>query len=417
MRIVLPGLAALAIIIAPAIALGQQSPVRSITRSFQDMERSLCRSFDLRNCPPKKALAKPRTQSGKQRANAKPDKRMVAPDTDVDISTNPPIPRQRPEDILHDKARQEAARPQTPNAGKTDLQPPLAKSEILAKNSQETGEKSLDTTPVQDNLGDLSAAAAKGFIDKKDQSRLVDGKVAEVPKPVLRRPRTPEKAPAAMSDQNQSTKPDEEHVEQKSAAVTTPRIEAVPAPKPSANCLSELAALGAKFTLEAAPVSDGKCSIATPVRLTGLQAATTTISFPDKPLLNCQFALQFSKWARGIAGPLAIATTGQQLSAIATGPGYECRNRNGDASGKTSEHGMGNAVDIESFKLADGKRLVVKTVANPADPDRQTLQAFRTSACEEFTTVLGPGSNSAHEEHFHFDLGQHGKSGTYRICE
>jgi hypothetical protein len=31
--------------------------------------------------------------------------------------------------------------------------------------------------------------------------------------------------------------------------------------------------------------------------------------------------------------------------------------------------------------------------------------------------VLGPGSNAAHESHFHFDLGKHGNSGNYRICE
>jgi len=28
-----------------------------------------------------------------------------------------------------------------------------------------------------------------------------------------------------------------------------------------------------------------------------------------------------------------------------------------------------------------------------------------------------PGSNAAHKNHLHFDLGQHGKSGKYRICE
>ena len=43
--------------------------------------------------------------------------------------------------------------------------------------------------------------------------------------------------------------------------------------------------------------------------------------------------------------------------------------------------------------------------------------ALRISACGYFTTVLGPGANAAHAEHYHFDLGLHGKSGNYRICE
>jgi hypothetical protein len=45
------------------------------------------------------------------------------------------------------------------------------------------------------------------------------------------------------------------------------------------------------------------------------------------------------------------------------------------------------------------------------------MRALRISGCGYFTTVLGPGANAAHAEHFHFDLGIHGKSGNYRICE
>jgi hypothetical protein len=34
-----------------------------------------------------------------------------------------------------------------------------------------------------------------------------------------------------------------------------------------------------------------------------------------------------------------------------------------------------------------------------------------------FTTVLGPGTDPAHEAHFHFDSGLHGATPNYRICE
>jgi hypothetical protein len=34
-----------------------------------------------------------------------------------------------------------------------------------------------------------------------------------------------------------------------------------------------------------------------------------------------------------------------------------------------------------------------------------------------FTTILGPGSNASHADHLHFDLGLHGKTANYRICE
>jgi hypothetical protein len=53
----------------------------------------------------------------------------------------------------------------------------------------------------------------------------------------------------------------------------------------------------------------------------------------------------------------------------------------------------------------------------PTGTSSVALSGLRTSACGYFTTVLGPGSNAAHKNHLHFDLGQHGKSGKYRICE
>ena len=56
-------------------------------------------------------------------------------------------------------------------------------------------------------------------------------------------------------------------------------------------------------------------------------------------------------------------------------------------------------------------------VARTGNVESRWLMALRVSACGYFTTVLGPGANAAHAEHYHFDLGMHGKSGSYRICE
>jgi hypothetical protein len=45
------------------------------------------------------------------------------------------------------------------------------------------------------------------------------------------------------------------------------------------------------------------------------------------------------------------------------------------------------------------------------------LHTMRQASCGWFTTVLGPGSDAAHAEHFHFDILRHGASDTYRICQ
>jgi Extensin-like protein C-terminus len=83
---------------------------------------------------------------------------------------------------------------------------------------------------------------------------------------------------------------------------------------------------------------------------------------------------------------------------VSTGPGYVCRTRNGDASqdAKMSEHATGNAVDIMALGLADKRQIGIVAVTDERNPDHRLLMALRLTACGYFTTVLGPGANTAH---------------------
>lgn len=181
---------------------------------------------------------------------------------------------------------------------------------------------------------------------------------------------------------------------------------------PSA-CHVQLTQLGMRFTPAAQPAAAGACQIDEAVQLQQLGS----IEFLDRPVLACNFALRLGQWLKESAAPIVIAQANSPLDRLATGPGFECRTRNGDASAKVSEHGYGNAVDITSFRLADGRVFEVKDAMAPSSPAYQALKGLRGSACGYFTTVLGPGANAAHAEHFHLDLGKHGKSDNYRICE
>lgn len=212
---------------------------------------------------------------------------------------------------------------------------------------------------------------------------------------------------AAVSAPVPRTKP---QLQQKQAALI-PRVTPRDTPRGDAgsSCLQQLRALGVEFTVPAVNVDSGKCQVQNPVNLRSVKAQKNLIKLPEAPLLNCRFALQFSKWLSESGAPILAAQMNSPVEKISTGPGFECRGRNGDNSAKTSEHGYGNAVDIATFRLRNGTALNVA--------DSTLLQGVRTSACGYFTTVLGPGSNAAHEKHFHFDLGLHGKSGNYRICE
>jgi hypothetical protein len=182
-------------------------------------------------------------------------------------------------------------------------------------------------------------------------------------------------------------------------------------------CLKQLRAQGADFTIGADTVESGLCHVYNPVRLLSVSAQKRRVKLPEAPQLNCKYALQLSKWLRESAAPILAAQSNSTIDRISTGPGYQCRGRNGDASAKISEHGYGNAVDISSFHLADGRDILVQDAADTNASSFAVLRDLRASACGYFTTVLGPGSNAAHATHFHFDLGMHGKSATYRICE
>ena len=80
---------------------------------------------------------------------------------------------------------------------------------------------------------------------------------------------------------------------------------------------------------------------------------------------------------------------------------------------KLSEHAFGNALDIASFTLSDGTTVAVEL--RPEEKPAIFLGKVRKAACGPFKTVLGPGSNADHAEHFHFDLAPRRHGGT--VCE
>ena len=100
---------------------------------------------------------------------------------------------------------------------------------------------------------------------------------------------------------------------------------------------------------------------------------------------------------------------GSPLKSIQQASGYVCRPRNGTA--KLSEHAFGNAVDIASFTLTDGTVITVGATRNPKHS--QFLSKMRTAACGPFKTVLGPGSDGDHADHFHLDLAMRRNGGTF----
>ncbi len=93
---------------------------------------------------------------------------------------------------------------------------------------------------------------------------------------------------------------------------------------------------------------------------------------------------------------------------------YSCRGMNGNPRAHISEHAFGNALDIAAFTLADGRKITVKNGWHGLPEEQGFLRDVQGAACEQFTTVLAPGSNVYHYDHIHVDLMK--RSSGYRAC-
>lgn len=165
-----------------------------------------------------------------------------------------------------------------------------------------------------------------------------------------------------------------------------------------------LANLGQLARFQALPDRDfgGGCHSFASVKLTDIGVPVANLG-----AMNCSLAATFTAWVRNGIMPAARLYLGTEVVKVETFGTYSCRNVNGAASGKLSEHASANAVDVSGFQLADGRRVTIKGDWSSPDPNvRSFLLAIRTSACRRFKTVLSPDYNSLHHDHFHLDMGR-----------
>jgi hypothetical protein len=176
-------------------------------------------------------------------------------------------------------------------------------------------------------------------------------------------------------------------------------------------CRRELASWGASFQ-EMAPINDGGgCGIAHPIEFTG---AGGGINISPSATVTCEMALEFTKWAREELAPAARLRYLTGVQTIHQGSSYSCRTIGNKRGGTLSEHASGNALDIMAITLKNGKYIDVHKPGFFSFRERGFLNAVRADACDYFSTVLGPGYNYDHRNHFHFDLMQR-RSG-HRAC-
>lgn len=171
-------------------------------------------------------------------------------------------------------------------------------------------------------------------------------------------------------------------------------------------CLSEGRVVASAF-IEPIPAirGQGKCGIIHPLKVSALGEGNVALEPAGR--LACPVLSQVETWVSGTVQPAAAAWFGQPVVAMRQMSSYSCRGMNGDPNAKISEHAFGNALDIGAFKLADGRWITVKDGWKGKADERGFLLQVHAGACEEFRTVLAPGSNIYHYDHIHVDLMRH----------
>jgi hypothetical protein len=161
----------------------------------------------------------------------------------------------------------------------------------------------------------------------------------------------------------------------------------------------------------------GICGLTQPYKIAGLVGGTVQLN--TQATLGCPVTEALENWLEGVVQPAALARFGQPVTQIDSMGSYACRAINNQRGAKLSEHAFGNALDIGAFELADGRRIVIrKDWTKGEEQEKAFLREAHQGACDHFTTVLGPGSNVFHYDHFHVDLAMHGATsqGLRRYC-
>ena len=144
-------------------------------------------------------------------------------------------------------------------------------------------------------------------------------------------------------------------------------------------------------------------------------AAFGPVAMKPAATLACPIVSALDRWLIDSVQPAALRWFNTPVIEIRQISAYSCRGMNGQPGARISEHAFGNALDISAFILGDGRKITVKDGWRGSPEEQGFLHDVQGAACEQFTTVLAPGSNRFHYDHIHVDLMR--RSSGRAICQ
>jgi Extensin-like protein C-terminus len=132
--------------------------------------------------------------------------------------------------------------------------------------------------------------------------------------------------------------------------------------------------------------------------------AVGPVAVKPEATLACPIVSVLNRWLADSVQPAAMRWFGARVVEIKQISAYSCRGMNGNSRAHISEHAFGNALDIAAFTLADGRHISVEDGWKGLPEEQGFLRDVQATACQQFNTVLAPGSNVYHYNHIHVDL-------------
>ena len=158
----------------------------------------------------------------------------------------------------------------------------------------------------------------------------------------------------------------------------------------------------------------GACGLQQPLRVSAL--AGGTVGLTSRATMSCSALSSLDRWLAEVVEPASMLYYHQHVTGMTVGS-YSCRNQDSKWIANISEHAFGNAVDVMGFKFSDGRAMTVLSGWKGDGRDQAFLREIALDACDYFTTVLAPGSDSYHANHIHIDLARHDTAWQRHVCQ
>ncbi len=182
------------------------------------------------------------------------------------------------------------------------------------------------------------------------------------------------------------------------------------------DCAGRLRAAHVEFTVSSLPIRKDRHGFTCgSEQVVVYRKGPTGIRWNTAPVVTCGMALALADFERTVADEAHVL--GRRVVRIEQGGTYSCRKM--ARFSIVSEHSYANAIDVRSFTLDDGRRIVVENHFGKLDREPTTAQGrFLRSLARRlyddgtFSVVLTRYFDELHRDHFHLDLARYRVDGT-----